>query len=639
LRIQTIAALFFPLLLSAQSTLPIPGNLKVEGLPAIPMSLVKEVGRYSESRGAGVLDWHPKRREVLITTRFGDVPHLHHVAMPMGARTQLTFGSERVSGGQFEPTLGEFMVFSQDAGGGEWFQLYRQDLLTGGLTLLTDGTSRNQSAKFSFDGRWISYSSTHRNRKDTDIWVMDPRRPESARMVLEVDGGGWDASDWSRDGKKLLVGEYRSIADSDLYLVDVGTGAKEKLTSQKASYGSSTFGADGKGLYLTTDLGSEFQRLAYLDLRTKVITFLRPNLKWDVESLSLSRDGKKLAFTVNEAGISRLHVMNTATRQELKPPLLPIGNFGGAVWHANSRELAVSLNSAKGPSDVYSLELSTQKVTRWTQSETGGLVTDTYAEPELVKWKSFDGLELSGFLYRPAPTFKGARPVILNIHGGPEGQSTPGFMGRINYFLQELGVAVLFPNVRGSTGYGKTFLSLDNGLKREDSVKDIGALLDWIGTRKDLDASRVMVTGASYGGYMTLACMTHFSDRLRCGLDVVGISHFGTFLKNTEAYRRDLRRAEYGDERDPQMQEFFERIAPLNNMGKITKPMFIVQGKNDPRVPVTEATQMVEALRKAGKPIWYLEASDEGHGFSKKKNVDFQFAATVLFIQEFLLKF
>jgi dipeptidyl aminopeptidase/acylaminoacyl peptidase len=199
-------------------------------------------------------------------------------------------------------------------------------------------------------------------------------------------------------------------------------------------------------------------------------------------------------------------------------------------------------------------------------------------------------------------------------------------------------VARLLPNVRGSSGYGKTFLKLDNETLREDSVKDFGALLDWIKTRDDLDPDRVMVTGGSYGGYMTLAVATHYADRIRCALDVVGVSNFVTFLERTEAYRRDLRRVEYGDERDPKMREFLLRIAPVNNAEKITKPLFVVQGRNDPRVPWTESEQMVATLKKRGTPVWYLLAKDEGHGFVKKKNQDFQFYATVAFVQEHLLE-
>jgi dipeptidyl aminopeptidase/acylaminoacyl peptidase len=316
---------------------------------------------------------------------------------------------------------------------------------------------------------------------------------------------------------------------------------------------------------------------------------------------------------------------------------VPAGVIGGVEWRDDSRELGFSVNNARSPSDVYSLDVGTGRVTRWTESELGGLPAAELSEPVLARWNSFDGREITGFHYRPAARFTGKRPVIINIHGGPEGQSRPVFQGRNNYFLNELGVAIIYPNVRGSTGYGKTFVKLDNGLKREDSVKDIGALLDWIARQPELDASRVMVTGGSYGGYMTLAAAFHYNDRICCSLDVVGISNYNTFLKNTESYRRDLRRAEYGDERDPQMAAFFERTAPLNNAEKIRKPMFVVQGGNDPRVPRSEAEQMVARIKQNGLPVWYLMANDEGHGFRKKNNVDFQFYATIMFVRQFLL--
>ena len=245
---------------------------------------------------------------------------------------------------------------------------------------------------------------------------------------------------------------------------------------------------------------------------------------------------------------------------------------------------------------------------------------------------------ISGFLYRPPAKFKGKRPIIVNIHGGPEGQSRPGFLGRNNYYLNELGVALLYPNVRGSTGYGKTFLQLDNGFKREDSVSDIGALLDWIATQPDLDKDRVMVSGGSYGGYMSLAVATKYSDKIRAAIDIVGISNFVTFLEKTEGYRRDLRRVEYGDERDPKMREFLLKISPVNNAQNIKKPLFVVHGQNDPRVPLNEAQQIVATVQKNNVPVWYLMAKDEGHGFSKKKNIDFQFYATVMYVKEYLLK-
>jgi dipeptidyl aminopeptidase/acylaminoacyl peptidase len=256
-----------------------------------------------------------------------------------------------------------------------------------------------------------------------------------------------------------------------------------------------------------------------------------------------------------------------------------------------------------------------------------------------VRWKSFDGLTISGFLYRaPASRFPGKRPVLINIHGGPESQYKPGFGGRNNYLINEMGISVIWPNVRGSNGYGKSFLKLDDGRLRENSVKDIKALLDWIPSRPDLDAGRVMVQGGSYGGYMSLAVASLYAEQIAGAIDIVGISNFVTFLERTESYRRDLRRAEYGDERDPDMRRFLESISPLNRADRILKPLFVVQGKNDPRVPVTEAEQMVANLKGRGTPVWYMVAADEGHGFAKKANADYQFFATIEFIRKYLLE-
>lgn len=616
-------------------------NLMTDGIPSIPASLAGEVRRYTEARSAGLADWHPTRREMLISTRFGNTPQLHRVAMPLGAREQLTFFDEPVGTARYEPKAGRYFLFLRDAGGNEFSQVYRYDVADGRSTLLTDGRSRNGDVQFSNKGDRISYTSTRRNGSDGDVYVMNPLDSTSGRLVLEVTGGnGWGVEDWSPDDRQLLVAQYLSVNQSFLYLVDVATGQRQPLTPQGAdtvAYGAARFSRDGRGVYFTSDKGSEFQRLAYMDLTSKRVTPLTTSINWDVDEFELSEDGRTIAFVTNEAGSSRLYLLDTQSRTMRAVAGIPAGVIGDLTWRRSGREIGFSISSAKSPSDVYSVDADTRRLTRWTASELGGLVASGLVEPALVTWPSFDARPITGYFYRPPARFTGKRPVIINIHGGPEGQSRPGFLGRGNYYINELGVAVIYPNVRGSTGYGKSFVKLDNGMRREDSVKDIAALLDWIGKQPELDAQRVMITGGSYGGYMTLATATTYNDRICCSLDVVGISNFNTFLKNTESYRRDLRRVEYGDERDPAMHEFFERTAPLNNAGKITKPLFVVQGGNDPRVPHTEAEQMVARVKQNGSPVWYLMARDEGHGFRKKSNVDYQFYATVMFIRQNLL--
>lgn len=627
----------------AQSDTVVPGdNLVVEGVPAIPTSLAEGVARYTEFRSAALLSWHPTQREMLISTRFGDTPQVHMVKMPGGARTQMTFFRERISGASYRPKTGSFFVFSKDIGGNEFFQNYRYDLADGTITLLSDGKSRNTDWIWSHGGEWAVYNSTRRNGKDTDLYIINPSEPKSDRQLLQLEGGGWSVTDWSPDDHRLILEEGISANETYLWIVDVARGEKTLLTpkggAEKIAYFGAQFGKDGNGVYVTTDKDSEFIRLAYVDLATKNHTFLTDQIKWDVDSFALSPDGKTIAFVTNEDGVSHLRLLDTKTRKEKPGPSLPIGVIGGIEWHENGRDLGFTFASARSPVDVYSLDVRTGKVERWTQSETGGLNTQGFSEAELVRWKSFDGKTISGFLYMPPAWFTGPRPVVINIHGGPEGQSRPGFLGRNNYYLNEMGVAILFPNVRGSTGFGKTFLKLDNGFLREDSYKDIGSLLDWIGTQPRLDANRVMVTGGSYGGHMSFAVAQRYNDRIRASLPVVGISNLVSFLEHTESYRRDLRRAEYGDERDPKMREFMLRIAPLNNARSINKPIFIVAGGNDPRVPLNEAEQMVKAVRENNKNVWYLMAKDEGHGFAKKKNVDFQFYATVMFMRDNLLK-
>lgn len=619
----------------------VPENLVVEGIPPLPQELIERLQPYFETRQAGLESWHPVKAEMLITTRFGDTAQLHHVKRPGGARKQLTFFADRVSGGSFRPKSGDIIVFSKDTGGGEFFQLYRYNMDDGAIATLTDGKSRNTNATWSETGKWLAFSSTRRNGKDTDLYLMNPEDPSTTRMLMQVEGGGWGVSDWSADDSSLIVLEYVSAHQSFLYLVDAATGAKRLLTpkgDEKVSYSGAEFAPNGKTIYFTTDRGSEFRRLTRMDVSSGRLTTLTPHLNWDVSTFALSPDGRWIAFLSNEDAVGVLRLYDTKADREVPAPKLPPGIPGNLLWHPNSRDLGFTLASHVSPNDVYSVDITTGKLEQWTESETGGLNTARNSAPEFVKVKSFDGLPLSGILYRPDPSrFPGKRPVLISIHGGPEGQSRPGFLGRVNYLINELGIAVLYPNVRGSRGYGKTFLSLDNADKREDSVRDIGTFIDWIKSDPRLEGDKIAVYGGSYGGYMTLATMTHFSDRLRAGIDNVGISNFVTFLRNTQDYRRDLRRVEYGDERDLAMRAYLEKIAPVHNVQKIRKPMFIIQGYNDPRVPRSEAEQMLRALRQNDVPSWFLMAKDEGHGFAKKKNQIFQFAAMVLFLQQHVL--
>ena len=653
----------FTLLLSASAfaaeNLTPPDSLVLDGVPPIPSEIAAQVGRYTEARAAVFLDWNPVKEGMLILTRFADTNQVHFVKQAGGARTQLTFFPDRIDNASFDPKGGAFFVFSKAIGGNEFNQNYRYDLATGDVTLLSDGKSKNSSPVWSHDGTRFAYTSTRRNGADTDLYLESPGDPKSDHLLAEVKGGGWEIADWSPDGSQLLAIERISINESYLWLFDTKAGSRTELTprppegKEKVSYSQALFARDGKGLFVTTDRDSEFQRLTYIDLKTKEHIYLVPNEKWDIDDWDLSGDGARIAYTSNERGLSKLHVigvgmqngkMTSASQPEptFEPPLAA-SVISGLKWQRgpNQSMLAFNVNGARSPSDVYTWSSTAPKnpATRWTMSETGGIPADRFVEPKLVTWKTFDGRELSGFLYLPdAKKFPGPRPLIVNIHGGPEAQSRPIFAGRNNYFFNELGCAMIYPNVRGSAGYGKSFLLLDNGFKREDSYRDISTLLEWVKNQPELDSNRIMAYGGSYGGFMTLEVATHYADRIRCAIDVVGISNLATFLKNTESYRRDLRRAEYGDERDPKMAEFMERIAALNNAQKITKPLFVVQGANDPRVPMSEAEQIVATLKKQNTPVWYMLGKDEGHGFGKKRNADFLFYAMVQFMRDHLLK-
>lgn len=638
------AVLALLLVLPGWGNAEVPANLVLDGVPVPRSELRSAVSNYLEFRSSSFLGWHPTRRDVLFSTRLGDTPQLHLLRQPEGKREPLTREPESVLAGSFNPGDPGQVVFLRDAGGNEFYQLYALDVARGTTQLLTDGKSRNTNARWARSGRWLVYTSTRRNGRDTDLYAVDPHHPASDRRLVELPGSGWAALDVSPDERQVLVLAYVSINESYLYLVDVEGGAKRLLTpapsdGSRVSYANAKFAADGRSVIAATDRGSEFLRLSRLDLATGRWSPVGPWVEGDVENFELSPDGRWLAFFANEQGASRLHVWDLRRERERRLPALPAGVATGLQWHPTLPEVGFSLSSARSPNEVWSIDVRKRTRTRWTVSETGGLRVSRFAEPELVVVPSFDGRKVSGFLYRPdARRFPGPRPVLVILHGGPESQARPVFQTRWNYLVEEMGCALLYPNVRGSAGFGKTFLTLDNGRRREDAVRDVGAFLEWIAGQPGLDARRVGVYGGSYGGYLVLASLIHYGERLRCGVDVVGITSFLTFLQNTQEYRRDLRRAEYGDEREPGMAEFLKGISPLSRVDRLRQPLMVVQGLNDPRVPASEAEQIVRARREqGGAVVGYLLAKDEGHGFARKPNVDFLFLATLEFLKAHLL--
>ncbi len=616
-------------------TAPKPAALIADGLPPVPQALVDKTRPYMEFRTASFQDWDPQTRAMLVATRFGNVAQLHSVAGPLMARRQISFEAEPV-GGTFMPNDGTLVV-SKDKGGDEFYQLYT--LKDGRLSLITDGKSRNSLSAISADGKLIGLSSTRRNGTDTDLYVMDPRDPASAKMVLQVSGGGWSLVDFAPGNGAALVMNYQSVEKTNPFWLDLSTGKLTPIGNHKKAiaYGGGKFAPDGS-LWVTSDEGSDFQRLGTLDPKTGKFTPRSPEPKWDVEGFDIAADGSFIAYVVNEAGVSKLRLLDPKSGAVREVSGLPRGVIGG-VEIAPWGQIGLTVSSARVPSDAYSVDPATLAVTRWTESETGGLDPAKNAEPEFVEVKSFDGETVSGFLYRPDPAkFPGKRPLIVSIHGGPESQFVPGFRGRANYLINELGVAMFHPNVRGSTGFGKRFVGLDNGpFLRENSVKDVGPFLDRLAADPAIDAARMAVTGGSYGGYMCYASAIRYGDRFKAADCIVAISNFVTFLENTQGYRRDLRRVEYGDERDPKQRAKLTEISPLTSIDKLTIPLMVVTGANDPRVPQSEADQIVAAVRAKGRSAWHLVGQNEGHGFGKKENQDYQFWSELLFWQANLL--
>lgn len=613
-----------------------PAALTLDGFDPVPADLAARVRPYMEYRTASFSGWNPADRSMLVATRFANTTQTHRVASPGAARTQLTFEAEPVYGGSYSPENGDVLLVEKDVGGNEFYQIYR--LEDGRLELLTDGTSRNGLGAWTEDGSLVGFSSTKRNGRDTDLYVMDPRDPETTRMLGEErEGGGWFVVDFTPNGSQALVANYISITDMELYLVDVASGDERRITPEDrtVAFSGMEYAPDGT-LWVSSDEGADFKRLGTLDPATGEFT---PVIEedWDVAGFDISEDGSFIAYEVNAAGRSQLKLYDIAsgTTREVDLPPGIIGGIEIAPWG----EIGFTFVSNQAAADAYSVDPETLALTRWTTSEMGGLDPEANVLPELVEIESYDGEAMSGFLYRPDPAkFPGPRPLIVDIHGGPEGQSTATFLGRDNYLINELGVAIFFPNVRGSSGFGKRFVALDNGPdQRENSVRDIGEFLDALAADPAIDAETMAVTGGSYGGYMCYASAIAYGDRFDAANCVVAISNFVTFLENTQDYRRDLRRVEYGDERDPEQRETLMAISPLTRADEIDMPLLVATGANDPRVPASEADQMIEAVRANGQDAWHFLAGNEGHGFRKKENADYYFYTSLMFWREHLL--
>ncbi len=609
------------------------GTLIYSGIPEIPAELKTDLQRYRNARSAAFQDWM-EDGSMLITTRFGETAQLHRVAAPGADRTQITFFAEPVSGATTIPGTDRF-AYQRDAGGAENFQTFVAGV-TGGDVAITEPNTRNGGPVFSDDGRMAIWNRVERGQSDYDILAMTVGDPSSRRVVFEGTGQ-YSPIDISPDGTKALLAQYISILDVRLWVLDLATGETTRIreSATPVAYGGGEFTRDGRSIITTSDEGGEALRVVEIALADGAVTPLTEASTWDVDNFDLSEDGRLLAWSTNEDGYSKVSVRDFITRRALPQPELPAGVLGALAFSPDGSKLAIGLSTPSSSGDVWSWDVAGGGLTRWTQSEVGPLDPASFVTPTLVRYPSFDALQIPAFVYRPLGG-SGRRPVIIDIHGGPEGQARPGFTLNYQQWVADLGAVVIVPNVRGSSGYGKTWLAADNGPLRQASVQDIGALLDWIATQPDMDPERVVVHGGSYGGFMVLASLAAYSDRLAGAVNIFGIANFVSFLENTEAYRRDLRRAEYGDERDPAMRAVFDRISPIHLTDAMTAPLLVVQGANDPRVPQSESEQIVDAVRAEGRPVWYLLATNEGHGFRKKFNSDGQAEVTNLFFRQVL---
>lgn len=607
------------------------GTARLESVPEIPAEVSDAVQRFQSDRAAVFRDWLSDG-SMLIATRFGQSQQIHRVTAPGGARTQITFFAEPVAAAWAIPGTQRF-VLMRDTGGDEWYQLYTSGL-AGEARQLTEAGTRNQSPVVSKDGKLLLWSRAVKGSGEYALMAVNPLEPTAPRVVYRADGA-IAATDIARDGSKALVTRILSNRESQLWLLDLGSGKASRFVHDKGGvyYADAKFARDGRSIVVISNKGSDVRRLVEIDLASGKESVLTPDTKWNVEQFVFSDDGRILAYSTNEDGYSRVTVRDFVTRRALPQPQTPDGVLTGMDFAPDNTRLAMSFSAAKTAGDVWVFDLAQGATTRWTTSELGGLDPEKLVEPELIRFKSFDGLSIPAFVYRPKHVPAQTKtPVIIDIHGGPESQTRPSWNAGAQYFVSTLGATVILPNVRGSDGYGKRYMDLDNAEKREDSVKDIGALLDWIAAQPGLDKDRVAVYGQSYGGYMSLASLTHYSDRLVGGVERYGISDFVSFLTNTESYRRANRRAEYGDERDPKMLEVFKRISPLANVAKIKKPLLVLQGANDPRVPKSESDQVVAGVRENGVEVWYVVFADEGHGFLKKRNNDLRREVETIFL-------
>lgn len=556
---------------------------------------------------------------IFLTNKSGVNQIWQKALSPDAQEVQRTFLTERVWSVSVAPN-GKDIFFTMDTGGNEQEQIY---MLADGakepVNLTANDKARHQFGGVKPDGQTIVYACNARNPKNFDICQMDTKTGKAVIVLENTDSYNTPAA-LSPNGKYLLYNKLKAQSDNCLWMVDLDSGKAENVdpNASFAQYTNPVWKHDSTGFYLLTDAGSQYKYLAYYDMATKKLSKLYEE-NWDVENLALSHDDKYLGMQINRDGYSVLEIYNTKTGQMENTPAGPKGVMGyyGMSWAPDSHKVLFSVTSGKRPADIWMLDMDKDQVVRMTFTATEGIDKDEMVEPVLCHFKSFDGLSVPYWFYKAPNAPQGPVPVVLDIHGGPEGQERPTFTPLTQYLLSQ-GLSIVAPNVRGSTGYGKDYHHLDDVEKRLDSVADAAALAKHLVADGIALQDKIAVMGVSYGGYMTLACITHYPELWAAAVDTVGMSNLETFLENTADYRRAHRESEYGSLEHHR--EVLRKVSPMHKVDKITAPLMVVHGANDPRVPVGEAEQIVASLRGRGVPVEYLRYEDEGHGLAKRKN-------------------
>jgi dipeptidyl aminopeptidase/acylaminoacyl peptidase len=619
-----------------------PDSLETGGIPQIPISLAKAVTPYTTVYGLTLAGWHPEKREILVKQYTSGSVWIHRISSPGDRQKVWKYIKADGIYDVYMSSKTLNIIYNKDVGGNEQYQMFLFETGDNKSKLISDIESSNTEFVWSNSGDRVVYCRSKSSEgPGVSLYIISPSDPNSNKPLIKSQGNYMKAYDWSPDDKMVVFCEFISQNVCRLWLLNIDTGQKTLLSSPLKSaieyFRTPQFSKDGKGIYVITDFNSKVRYLAYLDLATKKYTRISKNTQWEIDNFKLSPDGKTIAVTCNEEGVSKLYLYDISTQLENQVNSIPFGVISDLTWHRNSLDLAFNLRSPRTPNDIYSVDIKNLKIDRWTKAVDNGLDLEKMVMPQLIKWKSFDGRQIPGFIYRSNLSLPGKRPVIIFIHGGPAEQYRPEFGYEHNYYLNEMGVTLIYPNLRGSTGYGKDYLHSDNGYKRQDVIKDVGALLTWIKTQDDLDSSRVIVSGESYGGYIALSTTYKYGNKIIGAISNSGFVNIETLISNSDESVRELLRSEFGNEKLLKAKKFMNRISPINNTLKIKTPLLVIHGKNDPRCTIAEARSIIDSVNKNKSSIWYLIAQNEGHMLKDRDNWMYSHYAAIMFVKRILM--